>query len=105
MTTRDLPRKLYIIFVGAHLNFCSYTSDYSQAKNVLSFMFLSDGIPIVYAGQEQHYSGGNDPANREATWLSGYSTSAELYNWIANTNKIRKLAISRDLGYVTARVS
>ncbi|RHZ43994.1 putative alpha-amylase [Aspergillus thermomutatus] len=92
-------------FIENHDNprFASYTSDYSQAKNVISFMFFSDGIPIVYAGQEQHYSGGADPANREAVWLSGYSTSATLYSWIASTNKIRKLAISKDSGYVTSK--
>ncbi|OQE16168.1 hypothetical protein PENSTE_c025G06334 [Penicillium steckii] len=88
----DLPR------------FASFTSDYSLAKNVLSFLFFSDGIPIVYAGQEQHYSGKDDPANREATWLSGYSTSAELYKHISTTNKIRKLAASSDSSYITSRV-
>ena len=82
----------------------SYTSDYSQAKNVLSFVFLADGIPIVYAGQEQHYSGGSDPANREATWLSGYSTTSTLYLWIASTNKIRALAVSKDTSYITSKV-
>lgn len=82
----------------------SYTSDYSQAKNVLSYIFLSDGIPIVYAGEEQHYSGGKVPYNREATWLSGYDTSAELYTWIATTNAIRKLAISADSAYITYAV-
>ncbi|KAL5042452.1 hypothetical protein BDW71DRAFT_200581 [Aspergillus fruticulosus] len=92
-------------FIENHDNprFASYTSDYSQAKNVLSFIFLSDGIPIVYAGQEQHYSGGSDPANREATWLSGYSTSATLYQWITSTNKIRSLAISKDSAYITSK--
>lgn len=82
----------------------SYTSDYSQAKNVLSFLFLSDGIPIVYAGEEQHYSGSGVPYNREATWLSGYSTTAELYQWISTTNAIRKLAISLDSNYITYKV-
>ncbi|KAF7118914.1 hypothetical protein CNMCM5793_008550 [Aspergillus hiratsukae] len=92
-------------FIENHDNprFASYTSDYSQAKNVISFMFFSDGIPIVYAGQEQHYSGGADPANREAVWLSGYSTSATLYSWIASTNRIRKLAISKDTAYITSK--
>ncbi|KAJ5358365.1 uncharacterized protein N7496_010778 [Penicillium cataractarum] len=92
-------------FIENHDNprFASYTSDYSQAKNVLSFIFFSDGIPIVYAGQEQHYSGGSDPANREATWLSGYDTSAELYTWIASTNKIRSLAVSKDTAYITSK--
>nr|ASA45799.1 Amy13A [Evansstolkia leycettana] len=92
-------------FIENHDNprFAYYTSDYSQAKNVIAYIFLADGIPIVYAGQEQHYSGGNDPYNREATWLSGYSTSAELYTFIATTNQIRKLAISRDSNYLTSR--
>lgn len=82
----------------------SYTSDFAQAKNVISFLFFSDGIPIVYAGQEQHYSGGHDPANREAVWLSGYSTTADLYQHIATTNKIRKLAIAADPSYITIKV-
>ncbi|KAJ5667597.1 hypothetical protein N7507_003461 [Penicillium longicatenatum] len=90
-------------FIENHDNprFASYTDDYSQAKNVISFVFLSDGIPIIYAGQEQHYDGGSDPYNREATWLSGYSTTAELYEYIAATNKIRTLAISADSSYIT----
>ncbi|KAJ5827844.1 Glycoside hydrolase superfamily [Penicillium robsamsonii] len=92
-------------FIENHDNprFPSYTSDYSQAKNVLSFLFLSDGIPIVYSGQEQHYAGGNDPANREAIWLSKYSTTAELYQHIATTNKIRKAAVAADSSYITSK--
>ncbi|KAJ5358240.1 hypothetical protein N7541_005398 [Penicillium brevicompactum] len=94
-------------FIENHDNprFPSYTNDYSQAKNVISFLFLSDGIPIIYSGQEQHYSGASDPANREALWLSGYSTTAELYQWIATTNKIRKLAVSADSSYITTKNS
>ncbi|KAL1969253.1 hypothetical protein VTN77DRAFT_9445 [Rasamsonia byssochlamydoides] len=90
-------------FVENHDNprFANYTSDYSLAKNAIAFVILSDGIPIIYAGQEQHYSGGNDPANREATWLSGYNTSAELYQFIASANAIRAHAISKDSGYLT----
>ena len=71
---------------------------------MISFVFLSDGIPIIYAGQEQHYDGGSDPDNREATWLSGYSTTAELYEYIAATNKIRTLAIAADSSYITTLV-
>jgi alpha-amylase len=78
-----------------------YTNDTSLAKNAAAFTILSDGIPIIYAGQEQHYSGGADPANREAVWLSGYSTTSELYKLIARTNAIRNHAISRDPAYVT----
>jgi alpha-amylase len=51
----------------------------SLAKNAAAFTIMADGIPIIYAGQEQHYNGGADPANREAVWSSGYNTNAELY--------------------------
>ncbi|RAL04052.1 alpha-amylase [Aspergillus ibericus CBS 121593] len=90
-------------FIENHDNprFANYTSDMSLAKNVATFTILADGIPIIYAGQEQHYSGGNDPYNREATWLSGYKTTSPLYTHIATSNKIRTHAISQDSGYLT----
>lgn len=80
-----------------------YTDDYALAKNAIAFLFFSDGIPIIYAGEEQHYSGGSDPGNREATWLSGYSTSAELYKFIAKTNKIRT-QVSKGSDFIASRV-
>ncbi|KAL2828591.1 family 13 alpha amylase in complex with acarbose [Aspergillus pseudoustus] len=70
-------------------------------KNVAAFLILSDGIPIIYAGQEQHCSGGNDPSNREATWLSRYSTESELYKLIAASNAICTHAIGQDEGCLT----
>ena len=35
-------------------------------KNIISWTFVGDGIPVLYYGQEASYSGGNDPMNREA---------------------------------------
>lgn len=32
----------------------------------MAWPFIQDGIPILYYGQEQGYTGGADPANREA---------------------------------------
>lgn len=81
--------------------FASYTSDVSLAKNVIAFTILQDGIPIIYAGQEQHYSGGGVPYDREATWLSGYNTGATLYTWTASLNQIRNQAIYMDAAYLT----
>ncbi|EGE86564.1 alpha-amylase A type-3 [Blastomyces dermatitidis ER-3] len=81
--------------------FASYTKDMSLAKNALVFTILADGIPIVYAGQEQHYAGRKDPDNREATWLSGYNTESPLYQLTAKANKIRKKAIADDPNYLT----
>lgn len=79
----------------------SWTSDLSLAKNALVFTVIWDGIPIVYAGQEQHYSGYADPANREATWLSGYDQSSELYKTTTAMNAVRNRVISVDSGYTT----
>ncbi|KAL4984959.1 glycoside hydrolase superfamily [Aspergillus falconensis] len=90
-------------FIENHDNprFASYTDDVSLAKNVAAFVILSDGIPIIYAGQEQHYSGRADPANREATWLSGFDTTSELYQFISQTNQIRTHAISQNETYLS----
>ena len=72
-----------------------------MAENVVAFTLLADGVPIIYAGQEQHYDGGNDPNNREATWLSGYSTEAPLYGHIGKLNQIRSRAIAQNDTYLT----
>ncbi|OAA62798.1 alpha-amylase precursor [Niveomyces insectorum RCEF 264] len=93
-------------FVENHDNtrFASYTADYALAKNALAFLFFADGIPIVYAGQEQHYHGSGDPYNREAVWLAGYATTAELYTFIQQTNRIRRslLLLVAAAGWVAA---
>jgi len=81
--------------------FPSLTSDYALAKNAIAFTMLADGVPIIYQGQEQHFSGSSVPNNREALWQSGYSTSSQLYPFIATINKIRKQAIKQDTGYLT----
>lgn len=74
--------------------FASYNDDMALAKNAMAYIILNDGIPLVYQGQEQHYNGGVTPANREAVWLSGYNTSAELYVTAKTLNKARNTMIS-----------
>ncbi|KAJ5090238.1 hypothetical protein N7532_008922 [Penicillium argentinense] len=90
-------------FVENHDNprFASYADDISLAKNAATFTIMADGIPIIYAGQEQHYAGGTDPYNREAVWLSGYKTDSVLYSIIARVNAVRNHAIASHEGYVT----
>lgn len=46
------------------------------------------GIPIVYYGTEQAYSGNGDPNNRESLWPN-YNTNSTIYQLI------RKLALFR----------
>lgn len=72
-------------------------------KNALAFTLLFDGIPIIYQGQEQHFSGQNDPYNRERLWTSGYNEDSELYRWIAQLNAIRALAIDTDSTFVSSQ--
>jgi alpha-amylase len=73
----------------------------SLVKNAIAYTMMADGIPIIYEGQEQHYAGGNDPSNREAIWLSGYSTTSTLYRHIASMNQIRNQAIYKQASYLT----
>ncbi|KAK4698142.1 hypothetical protein P7C71_g17, partial [Lecanoromycetidae sp. Uapishka_2] len=83
--------------------FANYTDDKSLAVNVAAFTILADGIPIIYSGQEQSLAGGNDPYNREAIWLQGY-TDNPLYTHIKSLNHVRKQAISKSSAYVTERL-
>ena len=85
--------------------FPSLTSDMNLDMNVISFTILADGIPIIYQGQEQHFSGGNDPFNREALWTSAYSTKSQLYTFVASVNQIRNQEIFKTPSYVTSRSS
>ena len=78
-----------------------YTSDYALAQNAIAFTLLGDGVPIIYQGQEQHFSGSNDPYNREAVWLSGYNTGASLHGFIARATQLRNRAMAMDANFVT----
>jgi glycosidase len=57
--------------------------------NALLLQFTQDGIPCVYYGTEQNFSGGNDPANREDLWNSGYNQGTNTYQWIKRLSHIR----------------
>jgi len=92
-------------FLENHDNprFPSLTSDMALAKNAIAFTMLTDGIPIIYQGQEHHLNGSGVPQNREAIWLTKYDTSAPLYKFITALNQIRTWAIRKDSKYVTCK--
>jgi alpha-amylase len=46
--------------------FASLANDTMLVRNAMAWPYVGDGIPIMYYGQEQNYTGGADPANREA---------------------------------------
>ena len=81
-------------FLDNHDNprWLSTKSDQSLLKNALAYVILSRGIPILYYGTEQAFSGGTDPANREDLWRSGYNTNSDLYLAIQKLTGARKSA-------------
>ncbi|KAL9601830.1 MAG: hypothetical protein Q9179_002748 [Wetmoreana sp. 5 TL-2023] len=85
--------------------FLSHTNDLHLNMNVITFTILSGGIPIIYQGQEQGFSGGNDPANREALWTSSFPTKTALYNLIASVNQIRNHEVFSFPDYLTSPMS
>ncbi|TFY68820.1 hypothetical protein EVG20_g3408 [Dentipellis fragilis] len=81
-------------FLENHNNprFMNVTQDMALAANVMTFPFVHDGTPIVYYGQEQGYSGGEEPFNREALWLSAYQVEKPMYQHFKKLNAARKAA-------------
>ncbi|MGI6393124.1 MAG: alpha-amylase family glycosyl hydrolase [bacterium] len=77
MDNHDLPRFLY------------ECPDESSLRNALTLMLTMDGIPCIYYGTEQNFNGGNDPANREPLWSSGYDMKNDTFKHISAINKIR----------------
>ncbi|KAA8895252.1 alpha-amylase [Sphaerosporella brunnea] len=69
--------------------FPSFTSDSSLIANVLTLTIIADGIPVIYSGQEHQFSASEDPHNREAIWLSGFSRSTRWYTLISKLNQLR----------------
>ncbi|KAF1984699.1 glycoside hydrolase family 13 protein [Aulographum hederae CBS 113979] len=74
--------------------FASMTDDISQLKNAIVFAMLGDGIPVIYYGSEQQFSGAQDPFNREALWLSKYDTDTPIYKMIKGINFARNAMVA-----------
>jgi alpha-amylase len=68
--------------------------DIQSLFNAMVFTFMSDGIPIVYYGQEQGFSGNSDPFNREPLWPSKY-TKGPTYQLIATLNQFRNFLVNK----------
>ena len=63
----------------------------------LIYLLTSVGIPCIYYGTEQQFSGGNDPGNRENMWLgnakrriSAYDTSNPTFSHVKALTALRK---------------
>ncbi len=74
----DLPRFLF------------EKPDVRALRSALSFLLTTDGIPCIYYGTEQEFNGGNDPANREDLFASGFKTYGDTFQHIRKLIAIRK---------------
>ncbi|THH31745.1 hypothetical protein EUX98_g2435 [Antrodiella citrinella] len=85
LENQDLPR------------WANFSTDPQSMYNAMVFNFMSDGIPIVYYGQEQGFTGNADPWNREPLWPSKYenTTAAQM---IATLNQFRNFLVLNATG-------
>lgn len=86
------PRKLLVNFLDNHdVGRFRYLYDDTRAHhNALFYLLTQDGIPCIYYGTEQRFSGGNDPANREDLWLTGFDRSNGTFRFLATLTALRK---------------
>jgi alpha-amylase len=81
-------------FLSNHDNarFLNGQSDVTLFRAALAYSILSDGIPIVYYGDEFLFHGGEDPENREAFWenASFNASAAPLGSMMASLNELRR---------------
>ena len=87
------PQKLLVNFIDNHdVDRFLFDSggDVPALKNALTLLYTEDGIPDLYYGTEQNFHGGNDPANREVLWDTGFDTTNDTFTYIAKLARIRR---------------
>ena len=78
-------------FVDNHDNprFLSIQQDRKAYEAAVTFVLMTQGIPIIYYGTEQWLEGTQDPANRAALWNYGYNNKTDMYVLIQTILKCR----------------
>lgn len=79
LDNHDVARFLF----GAH-------QDVAALRNALTLLMTEEGLPCLYYGTEQDFDGGNDPANREVMWKSGFDTGSATFVHVAKLTAVRK---------------
>ena len=71
--------------------------DVPALRNALTLLLTEDGIPCIYYGTEQEFAGGNDPANREVLWSTGFATTGDTFRHLSKLARLRRdyLALRR----------
>ena len=86
------PRDILVNFVDNHdiPRFLYDNPSVPALKSSIFYLLTEDGIPCIYYGTEQAFSGGNDPANREPLWWSGYDTNGDVFLHTQSLIALRK---------------
>lgn len=87
------PSKLLVNFLDNHdvARFLFFgNGDKDALRNALTLLMMEDGIPCLYYGTEQDFAGGNDPANREVLWDTGFPTSGDTFRHFSKLARIRR---------------
>jgi glycosidase len=64
--------------------------DKEALRNALVLLMTEEGIPCLYYGTELEFAGGNDPANREVLWNSGFPTTGDTFVHFAKLARLRR---------------
>lgn len=90
----DVPRFLF-----------SSNGNTAALRNALVFNMTAQGVPCLYYGTEQDFTGGNDPANRAVLWTTGFPTTGATFLRFQSLAKIRKTYVALRHGLTQVRWS
>jgi len=79
--------------------------DKDALRNALTFLMAEQGIPCLYYGTEQDFAGGNDPANREVLWKTGFDTTGDTFRHFSKLARLRQGYLALRRGDTTVRWS
>ncbi len=79
--------------------------DKDALRNAMTLLTTEEGIPCLYYGTEQELAGGNDPANREVLWNTGFATGNDTFRHFAKLTRLRKAYLALRRGDTTVRFS
>ena len=65
------------------------SGDKDALRNALVLLMTEEGIPCLYYGTEQEFSGGNDPSNREVLWNTGFPTTGDTFVHFSKLARLR----------------
>eukprot|EP01022_Parablepharisma_sp_SALTPOND_P011818 TRINITY_DN1505_c0_g1_i2.p1 TRINITY_DN1505_c0_g1~~TRINITY_DN1505_c0_g1_i2.p1 ORF type:complete len:358 (-),score=25.99 TRINITY_DN1505_c0_g1_i2:68-1141(-) len=69
--------------------FMNFTTSIDRIRIAIAFIMFFPGVPVFYYGDEQLFSGGESPENRELLWPRMDPTKG-LYSWIKTLLEVRR---------------